>query len=254
MKKTLLILAVLTTISAWAQSEPNQPATAQIFSASSANPRLPWWFNNPASANQSRIYANQSGINLAASDLGARLANLQSALQQALPVLSSFNANLPPADPKSTEPNSEAASIAAGTIPAPTGANYGINNANNFSSRASGNASQNVSTPVGYTPPSPASASGFSAVVPPVVPPASSAFGPGQVPVSTGENEAVIPSIPEAIRQLLTLQAEVQRMLPVVASLNNGGLNLASGVAPAIAPNTFGATTNQQPILTPTGR
>jgi hypothetical protein len=44
-------------------------------------------------------------------------------------------------------------------------------------------------------------------------------------------------------------------MLPIVASLNGGGLNLASGLAPAsVAPTSFGVTTNQQPILTPTGR
>jgi hypothetical protein len=169
-------------------------------------------------------------------------------------VLSSFNETLPPANPKSADLTSEKAA-AAGTIPTPTGDNFGVNEGNNFSGRASGNASQNISTPVGYTPPSPASASGFAAVVPPAVRAATSPFGPEQAPTSTGENEAVTPSTPEAIRQLLTLQAEIQRMLPVVASLNGGGLNLASGLAPAsVAPISFGATTNQQPILTPTGR
>jgi hypothetical protein len=257
MKTTLLILTILTVLSPRAQSEPGQPASGQAYAVSSANPRLPWWFNNPnpSYADQSRIYANQSGMNLTASDLGARLANLQNALQQALPALSSFNQNLPPANPKPADAASESAkAAAAGTIPAPTGDNFGVNEGNNFSSRASGNAGQNVSTPVGYTPPSPASASGFAAVVPPTVRAATSPFGPSQAPTSTGENEAVTPSTPEAIRQLLTLQAEIQRMLPVVASLNGGGLNLASGLAPANVPYSFGATTNQQLILTPTGR
>jgi len=252
MKKALLILPILTILSPLAQADPGQTPAWQGFSAASAKPGLPWWFNNPPSANQSRIYANQYGVNLTASDLGARLATLQNDLQQVLPVLASFNANLPPPNPGPTEIGSEARNSPS-PIPPPTGVNESTNYGQNFSSRASVNYGRNISTPVGYTPPSPASASGFSAVVPPTVPDPNP-FGPPQIPTATGQNEAVTPSIPEAIRQLLTLQAEIQRMLPVVASLNNGGLNLASGGVPANVPTSFGATTNQQPVLTPTGR
>src|SRR6266446_5588634 len=153
MKTSFLILAILATLSPWARSEPNQPSASQGYSVSTANQRLPWWFSHPPSAGQSRIYANQSGVNLAASDLGARLAALQNDLQQVLPVLSTFNANLPPAKPGPSETAPETAS--AGTpIPSPTGENFSANYSQNTSSRESANTSQNVSAPAGYTPPS----------------------------------------------------------------------------------------------------
>jgi hypothetical protein len=264
MKKTILILAILTSISPWAQSDPVLPAAGQSYAASSANPRLPWWFANPPSASQSSIYANQSGANLTTSDLGARLANLQNDLQQVLPLVASFNANLQTRNQKPSEPESEAAANVPAPIPAPTGANFSTNYGQNFSTRASANYSQNFSSPVGYTPPSPASASGFSVVVPPTAPASANPFGPPQVPAASGENEAVAPiSTSEAVRQLLTLQADIQRLLPVVASLNSGGLNLASGLVPENLNNSFVTATNrfyssptgsQQPTLTPTGR
>src|SRR2546423_12892097 len=117
MKKTLLGLAMLAIVSIGAHSEPTQPSPGQGFPA---NPRLPWWFNNPSYASQSRFYDNQYAVNPAAADLGRRLADLQNALQQALPALSSFNANLPPANPTPAQPASESAkAAAAGTLPAP---------------------------------------------------------------------------------------------------------------------------------------
>jgi hypothetical protein len=256
MKKTILILAIMTSISPWAQSEPAQPLAGQGLSASSANPRLPWWFANPPSA-------NQSGANLGTSDLGARLAILQNDLQQVLPLVASFNANLQSRNPQSAEPASEAPNVPVPT-PAPTGQNLGVNASQNLSSRIDANYSQNSTAPVGYTPPSPASVSGFSVVVPPTATTTPNAISAPQVPAATGASEVVAPdSTSEAVRQLLTLQADIQRLLPVVASLNGGGLNLASGLVPESVPSSFATTTNrfytsptgsQQPILTPTGR
>lgn len=254
MKKTILVLAILAAISPWAQSAPNQPPAGQSVSASSGNPNLPWWFANPPSA-------SQSGANLAASDLGARLANLQSDLQQVLPVLTSVNANLQSANPKASAQPAETTSEEANapTPPlAPTGVNYGVNNGQNTSSSAGVNVGQNSTASVGYTPPAPAASSGFSVVVPPTAPAPPNPLTAPQVPAATGANEVVSPdSTSEAVRQLLTLQADIQRMLPVVASLNSGGLNLASGLVPQSVPNRLYTTptgSSQPQILTPTGR
>jgi hypothetical protein len=255
MKKTILILVILASIQTWALSDPAVPPSSQGFAASSANPRLPWWFANPPSS-------SQAGANLANSDLGARLVNLQNDLQKVAPLVASFNASLRSRYPRAAEVQSEAPTALV-PIPRPTGDNYGLNCGQNVSTRVSAICSQNLSVPVGYTPPSPASASGFAVVVPPTTSPAFNPLNPPLPPPATRQNEfAAADPTSEAVRELLTLQADIQRLLPVVASLNNGGLNVASELLPenvpdnsAAAPNRFYASpAGNQPPLTPTGR
>ncbi len=247
MKRRLLILAITATLLPWAQSEPVQPPKAQ-------HPYvLPWWFTNPPSL-------HQSTPNPAVLELGSCLGTLQNDMQQTLPLLAPFNATLPSPNPAPAE----APAPAPAPNPAPTGVNSGTNYGQNFSSRSGANYGQNVSTPVGYTPPSPALSSGFSVVVPPRSSEAVDPFSTPPVPPATVQNEIVTPdSTAEAIHELLALQADIQRLLPLVASLNSGGFNLASGTAPESVPNNFSAPTNrlyvsptgnQSPPLTPTGR
>jgi hypothetical protein len=250
MKKTLLILTIVATILPLEQAEPNQPQAKP--NASSANPRLPWWFSNPPAT-------SQSAPNMSNRDLEARLTILQKDLQAAFPLVASFNANLPSAERPRSEPAEEPSNIPAPVRPVPTGENYSSNYGQNLSSRIDANASQNLSVPVGYTPPSPASASGFWAVVPPTTPPTVDPLNPPLPSPTPDQNEAPpVDPTSEALRQLLTLQDEIQQMLPVIDSLNAGGLNLARASMPinfgAGGERFYAAPAGTRPPLTPTGR
>jgi len=130
--------------------------------------------------------------------LSESLAVLQTNIQEALPVLISFNDNF--------DFLSLSGTGTASTAPNPPG-NFAVNAGVNFAT----NLAVNSAVPTGL----PLFNSRANAVA--------------QVPPGTSQGVATIPVTRDVLRALLVLQADMQRMLPVLSALNGGTTNLPGG-------------------------
>ena len=245
MKPTFLIL-ILGVFQATAQTQPAAPtAPSGALPASPTTPGLP---ASPATpglpasptvsgvtgfTNAGGLFSatNQFGTNLLPADLGPLLADLQVNLQQLLPLLASVNNNFASFTLPGATPTGASAAVPI------TGANLSGNSSADVSSSRGVNQSANLSTPVGggTLPLAPATtALGNNAAAGSLFPPsatgATNAIGlpPGTFAGAAGTNFFMNPAALNALNALIILQNDVQRMLPVVAGLTGGGLDLSS--------------------------
>jgi hypothetical protein len=198
MKTPILILAILSSPITWAQTALGPPSPAM-----STPPSPALTPGHPA-----LIGAGQPVTNLSVADVSAQLVDLQARIEQLLPVLASFNDNFD--------------FISVGPAPPATpAANAGTLLGQNLSTSLAVNLGQNLSTLQGTTigpPTSPANVptpTGTSTGLPP-------GFGG---PAATN-GFATFPVTRDTLRELLILQFDIQRMLPLLNGLNSG-----SGVA-----------------------
>ena len=173
---------------------------------------------------------NGFGTNLLPAELSPLLAQLQTDLEQLLPLLALVNnnaANLSAAFPPSTT---------SAVVPT-TGVNFSGNSSVDVSSGRGANVSANLSTPVGgFSPPvSPAGvAFGTNAATGSLIPPSPTGstnvigLPPGTSPALAGTNFFMTPAALNSLNGLIILQNDVQRMLPLLANLNGSGIDLAA--------------------------
>jgi hypothetical protein len=192
---------------------------------------------------------NGFGTNFLPAELGPLLTELQTDLEQLLPVLALVNnnaANLPTSLP--------ATGTSGASVTSPlSGVNLSGNASVDVSSSRGANASANLSTPPpGFSsaPGSTAAPLGTNAATASLVPPSPTGstnvigLPPGTLPAAAGTNFLLTPAALNTLNALIILQNDAQRMLPVVAALNGSGINLAS-VTPTNSGATFRASTNQ---------
>jgi hypothetical protein len=202
---TALSLAAFTTAPASAQTAltPDKPA----LQASSISPAV----TPPATAlvsSASTTASNNSSI----VGLAQLLTDLQTQLEQVLPMLNSFNNSFDFISVGSLTPTGATGG---------TGANFSSSMGVNFSSSAGANLSTSMAVPtLSSAPSTPVNAFGL--------PP-----GLGVAPITS-----------ESLRALLVLQSDIERMLPTLAALNGGtnvfiGIGLTPGFGAGAVTNVF---------------
>ena len=220
MKKAILVLAFLTTLHSGAQTvlSPRPPAL---------QPTL--------------ILTNQFATNIFPAGLAARLVSLQNELQQLLPLLAAFNDSFDFIGVRAS-----ASPATTGGAASPGAAGPAVNLSTDLSTVSAVGLGQDLGTslavptssPLALTPPAgttPVSTGPVTAVVNAEV---------GLVPTLGGPNGAVgFNSARDALRGLLILQDDIERMLPIVATVN-----LSTNSIAAFQTGTPGTA------LTPTGR
>jgi len=190
---------------------------------------------------------NQFGTNFTSGNLPAVLANLQNDLNQALPLLAAFNANV------------LGGNLGLQTLTAPVAGTAGgaANFAQNFGTSSAANMAANLAANVA-TPTAPALAT---------PPTGTTSFG------GSGTNSMTQTVSPDAARLLVVLESDLERVLPELAAFTGGAVSLPTGLAvnplatpmnpggtfvtnqfvfPHPTPNATRTVTPQQ--LTPTGR
>jgi len=288
MNKVLPLIFVFAATTALAQpqtSQPNPPTTpAQSdipFSprglpaspvnsglpASAVNPGLPGFTNwiGP-------WFTNGVGTNFVAGDFSALMLSLQNNMQQLLPILAAMNGSL-------LENNTNLTNLGGTNLAGTTNAGTAVPN-NNATRVANGallsrdlstRLSQDLSTRVGSTtttlPNTPATPTSINGTNTSVLM-ASAANAPVGFAAGAGTNTLVLTSAQQdAVRALIVLQNDLERTLPIVASLNGGalpGLQTAFGTNNLGTVRSFLGTNNIVPTapgalpgssrLVPTGR
>jgi hypothetical protein len=204
------------------------------------------------------LQTNQSRTNLLPADLANMLVNLQADLQELLPALAAFNDSF---DFIAVQPVVEQSELSP-----PSGENLSVNLSTNLStSPQAGNLGANLSSVVGYT-----ATAGFPA------PSSVNFLPPGMVYLGStvGPTEPAFTSNPvpgpmmvadrDSLRALLILQNDLQRVFPIVDTVNgaaagtlpNGAVSRGAANSPSFVPNRPVTTppTPVQPYLSPTGR
>ena len=163
--------------------------------------------------------AASTGVNGASvvnvNTLATLLANLQTVGEQALPVLANFNDGFDFFSLGSGPAVNNGLAATGTSLANNSGTNFSNNSGRNFGMNLGANVATRTSPSVGV---------------------ATNAFGiPGGLAVS-------LPSR-ETLRALLVLQNDLERLLPLLASLNGGkpaNAGLSSGFVPGVFTNTFG--------------
>ncbi len=209
---------------------------------------------------------NRIGGNLVAGDLSPLLANLENSLLQILPALTAFN-NSFDLVPAGGVGGTNSLTNGAGAVGAATTTTSSSNGGNNFSSLASTSLASAQGTSLGQDLSSILGGTG-TAIAPdsPALTPTTGANA--STTTTTGPNGVTIPggfaglfgtntfgftNTRDALRALLVLQADVERMLPIVDALNGANLTIITNrnlTTPALTRGT--TTTSGQ--LSPTGR
>jgi hypothetical protein len=233
MKKQFLVLALLAAlVRAQAQPAEIRPAAPTTprggLPGSPASPGLPassttaGFPGSPATpgtfgfTNTLGTGTNLFGTNFLA-DLRPLLDNLQNDLEQLLPALAAINNNFA---------SGNFVAAAPGAPEPGTGANFSGNASVDLSSGSGANLGTSLAVPVGGTTPTPAAtastANAAAGTIPPSATGSSSGFGS-----AAGTNFFVTPAAANTLQALIVLQNDVQRMLPVIVSLNGGDLDPA---------------------------
>lgn len=160
-----------------------------------------------------------TGLVVNVDTLATLLSSLQTVTEQTLPVLANFNDGF--------DFFSLSSGITANGGLASMGSSFANNTATNFSKNTGQNFGRNLSANVAT----------------PTVPPATAATNSFGIP---GGIAASMPSR-ETLRALLVLQNDLERLLPLLTSLNGGtntlaGPGLSPGFIPGVFTNTFGGT------------
>jgi hypothetical protein len=271
MKNPILTLAVLLAISAGAQPAaslagapfspalrgfPASPVNAGL-PASPANPGLPG-FNSTFAG----FFTNQLGSNLISEDLGPILVDLQNDIQQAMPLLTAFIGN-------AESGNFTNGASTAGTTPTsiavtrPTGNSSGLVS-QNFSTLASRDVSTHFPIATAGAAQTPASSTQAGAIgfLSPTGVTNSTGLRPGFGSLIDSNGFPAVSNPNEVFRQLVILEDDMERMLPIVVALNGGSLtamtgavtNSAATVNNVFNPITFPAANPSSRAATPTGR
>jgi hypothetical protein len=259
MKNPILILTILLAISAGAQPAANPPGAPfspalRGFPASPVNSGLPAspansglpGFNNTFGG----FFTNQVGSNLISGDLGPILANLQSDIQQAMPLLTAFIGN-------AQSGNFTNGVSAVGT----TGNSSGLVS-QNFSTLASRDVSTHFPLATAGAAQTPASTqAGASGFLSPTGVSNSTGLRPGFGALFDANGFPVVSNPNEVFRQLVILEDDMERMLPIVVALNGGSLTTLAGTNSTGAVNngffnpvTAPAANPASRTVTPTGR
>jgi hypothetical protein len=282
-------LSLLATIPAVAQSSPTQPSSASAtpqpaaavspqspgLPASPIVPGLPGFtFQNQIisgstfPAGQGPYQTNQFGQTAFSGDLAAALQNLQAAIAQNLPVLTAFNNNLTISENTTNSAAANGGANNQNTMARNTSSlqstSLANNNGANFSSLAATPTAPAVATAPsivtqtgGQTTVTPLGASGTS----------SNAFFAGAGGVNGNFNLAGFTQR-DALRELIVLQADMERSLQILAAINGNGAGLVGNSiassqnrvsqAPGVSTTTTTTptlnTTTRSQVLTPTGR
>jgi len=189
--------------------------------------------------------------NVVPPNLNTGLAALQNDVQQLLPVLADFN--------DTTALSALVAAIQASTtggatVPVPlSGQNLSTRTSADFSTLSSQNlstlSSQDLSARVAGTPAGGSFSTAISPIQPVLVPSPTGAISP---PVMTNAFGATV-TVRDVVRDLIVLQNDLERLLPVLVTLNGSSL-------PAGFTNTIGSSSDNSSApaistaLTPTGR
>jgi hypothetical protein len=272
---------------------PNVPfATPSGLPGSAANNGLPAGPVNPGLPGFTNIlgpfFTNQLGSNVVG-DLAPVLLNLQASLAQALPAVAAFNNNFEIGNGGAfggTNGGFVTASNSSGTVTAPAGTPTGNNlstlNSSSFGTSFATSAGQNLATVVGGVPrtttttgPNGTTTTATTTTTTGGVPgnglPGASSTTGSSVALTGlfGTNAVGFANSRDAFRALIVLQADVERMLPLVAALNGvspgafvGGIGATNNVSgfpfttSATRGNSTTTTTRQTGVnsLSPTGR
>ena len=277
----LCLAAAATVISQTAQNQSSPPRATSAFSnagpglpgapaaaglpSTPANSGLPGFTNAFGGIN----LTNQSGSNLIPANLGPLLANLENDMVQLLPVLASFNNSF---DFGVLSPEAEA-TTGAGL----SGQNFSSSAGQNFSQRTSGNAGVNASSSVGGTPlpgnATPRNAGAQQGTLSPTGAPTGAGATPGFTSNPATNSLVLSGAARGTLRELLILESDLERSLPIVNALNGGGdltgvlpnnfnplfggtnqLNFPAGAAPPNPSSPQNNTTRSFVVPTPTGR
>jgi hypothetical protein len=212
-------LAVIAGLSASAQVASTQVTSTTTLGASNISPVSPGFVN---------VFGTLFQTNVVPANLNTGLAALQNDIQQILPVLANFNDTV--AFPALTSVTL-AANTGGSTTPVPlsgqnlsarTSANFSTVSSQNFSTISSQSSAVQVSAPVGGTfstaitgPPQPALTP--TGVANPL------GFAPNVSTVTTNAFGAVVTPT-DVIRDLIVLQNDLERLLPVLVTLNGSSL------------------------------
>lgn len=281
----LVFILTVTTVLAQTQSQPNPPTTpaqSQTPFSPRGLPASPINSGLPASPVNVGLpgftnfigpwFTNGVGTNFVAGDFNALMLSLQNDMQQLLPILAAMNGSL-------LANNTNLLNLGATNL---TTTNASVAMPNNNATRVANGAllsrdlstrvSQDLSTRVGSTtttlpntPATPTSINGTNTSV--LMGQANNGATIGFA-AGAGTNSLVLTSAQQdAVRALIVLQNDLERTLPIVATLNGGAL---PGLQTALGTNTFGTVrsvlgTNNvvpnapgalptSPRLVPTGR
>jgi len=217
-----LTLATITGFSALAQ-----------FSTSSLTPGTPNL--SPVTPGFNNVFGSAFSTNAVPANLNTGLAALQNDIQQLLPVLANFNDT---AALSALLATLRAETTGGATVPVPlSGQNLSTRTSSDFSTLSS----QNVSTPVAGTAAGGSFSTAIGAPTQPALTPTgvNNPFGlaPGfNGPVTTNAFGAPV-TARDVIRDLVVLQNDLERLLPVLVTLNGSSL-------PAGFTNMMGSANN----------
>jgi hypothetical protein len=237
-----IALAIVTAVSAAAQVVPTTTLTPGAPNISPVTPG----FNNDFGP----IF-NRFGTNAVPSNLDTGLAALQNDIQQMLPVLQNFNDNVAFS---ALSAALQTASTGGSTTPVPLS---GQNLSTRTSSDLSTLSSQNLAAPVAA---GPVNGGSFSTAISGAPPTALSPTGvnnplglaPGfGGPVATNAFGTPI-TARDVVRDLIVLQNDLERLLPVLVTLN--GSSLPSGFTNMVGSLNTPSASGFSTALTPTGR
>lgn len=261
MKRVTFLLIALVCVSLRAQTPPNPlavPGTpaAPGLPASPSNPTLPSTPATPGFSSQMSAAGSTNafgGFGLTnfgtvnATDLGFALRTVQNDVQQALSLLSAFNANV----------GFAGAGVVPTTAAAPSTGTAGgaANLAQNLAGNTAANVSVNVANPGAGAPaatPPTAFASPINAAVPATA--LSPIFGGvtniAGLPVgSFGPNGSGSEASGSTLRLLIVLESDLERILPELGAINGSGVSLPGTVGAGFGSNFMGFATNR--IMSP---
>jgi hypothetical protein len=244
MKSMISLLVVVVGVSASAQLAPSSSLNA---GASNFSPVAPGFDNVFGTFFRS--------TNVVPANLNTGLAALQNDIQQLLPALANFNDNAALSALIGALQSSATVPTGGASVPVPlSGQNLSTRTSSDFSTLLS----QDVSARVGGTPPNGSFSTAIGAPTQPALTPSptgvNNRFGlaPGFGGPVTNAFGTVV-TAQNVIRDLIVLQNDLERLLPVLVTLNGSSL-------PAGFTNTVGSVNNSSSslglatALNPTGR
>jgi hypothetical protein len=241
-----LALTIVTSLSVLAQVTGTSTLTPGSPNLSPAAPG----FNNIFGP----MFNNQSGTNVVPANFGTGLATLQNDIQQLLPLLASFNDSVDFAA-LSAALQSSATNATGSTAPVPvSGQNLSTRTSSDFSTLLSRDVStRTAATPANGSFPTAISTPGQPSIVPSptgVNNPFGLAPGFGG-PITTNAFGTAV-TARDVVRDLIVLQNDLERLLPVLVTLN--GSSLPPGFTNMVGSINNSSSSAINTALTPTGR
>lgn len=246
MKKIISFLTTLAALSVSAQLVSTSPSSP---GAPNLSPVAPG-FNNVFGP----MFNSQFGTNTIPANFGTGLAALQNDVQQLLPLLANFNDTADFSALTAALPSS-ATNATGSTAPVPvSGQNLSTRNSSDFSTLLSRDMSTRVAgTPANGSFSTAITAPGQTAVVPSptgVNNPFGLAPGFGG-PITTNAFGTAV-TARDVVRDLIVLQNDLERLLPVLVTLN--GSSLPPGFTNMVGSLNNSSVNGINTALTPTGR